>query len=85
MVGALGGVFLGVNVTAKLEGRMFASRLHQRIEHLVIPAFLPEPLVIDQADLGRELPGDVCAAKDDVPNEEQVAKVTFVMPDAVGI
>ena len=64
---------------------MFALGLKKRIKHLVVPALRAEALVISQPYFFGVLAGDVGAAKNQVPDKQQIAKIAFVMAHAVGI
>jgi hypothetical protein len=62
---------------------VFTRGLKKGIEHLVIPTLLSKQLVVDQPHLSWVLASDVSSAENDVPNEKQIAKVAFVVTNAV--
>jgi hypothetical protein len=62
---------------------VFAFGLKKGIKHLVMPTFLSKQLVIYQAHFGWILASDVGGAKNEIPDKQQVAKVAFVMTNAV--
>lgn len=62
---------------------MFTFGLEDGVEHLGKPAFFAKNQVILQAHFGGVLLGDVGAAEQNVPKEQQVAEVAFVVANAV--
>src|SRR6185369_8240660 len=78
-------LFIAENLSAEFQRAVYALRLQQGIEHLLVPALRAEQLVVAQADCGRVAARDVRGAEQDVPEKQQVAEVALVVADAVGI
>ena len=64
---------------------MFALGLEQRIKHLVVPALRAEELVIGQTYFFRVLARNQGAAKNQIPDKQQITKIAFVVAHAIGV
>ena len=63
---------------------MISTRLQEGVEHLVIPALLTEQAIIFEPNACRIFARDVSRAEQHVPEEQQIAEISFVISDANG-
>ncbi len=74
---------LYVGTATKFKRCVLTLGLQNGIKHLVVPALLTKQMVVNQAYFFRELARDMGRSKNQIPNKQHIAKVSFVVANAV--